>query len=151
MEPPKISADTIEFPDPDRREEDKKLADSLRESINKLRYAIGNDSNLEGRLMDCRRFVDASSLSISTIQSEIAYRANKHDVCKHNNRGDCLLFLVLKTIETWHQYVDPVVGGHEETKLKYVELFAHVQTVIDVGLLAHRVAGTEIDGFHLEA
>ena len=151
MIPPKISADTIKFPDPDRREENKKLADGLRESIISLKYAIGNDSNLEGKLIDCRRFVDASSLSISTIQSEIAHRANKRGACKHNDRGDCLLFLVLKIIEAWHQYVDTVSGGHEDAMTKYLELFTRIHVVIDIGLLAHRVVGTELTGFHLEA
>lgn len=151
--PPKISAKTIKFPEAGKHIADEDTANKLRETIVQLRWAIGNDSALEGKLLDGRRFVSFKPLNVDTIKSEIAFRAMsaKKAVCKHPNAGECLLFLMLQTIEAWHEYVALLSGDYEAAKKKFDVLFEGLLGVLVKGLSAYRVVGTEIEGFHLEA
>ncbi len=150
--PPKISAKTIKFPEAGKHIADEDIANKLRETIVQLRWAIGNDSALEGRLLDCRRFVGYMPLNVDTIESEIAFRAvsTKHVVCKHSNAGECLVFLVLQTIQAWHEYVALLSGDYEAAKKKFDGLFDKLLMVVVKGISAYRVVGTEILGFYLE-
>jgi hypothetical protein len=150
--PPKISAKTIKFPEAGKHVADETTANLLRETIVQLRWAIGNDGALEGRLLDCRRFVGFKPLNVDTIDSEIVFRAvsTKKIVCKHPNAGECLVFHVLQTIQAWHEYVALLSGDYEAAKKKFDGLFEELLEVVVKGISAYRVAGTEIEGFHLE-
>ncbi len=150
--PPKISAKTIKFPEAGKHIADEDTANKLRETIVQLRWAIGNDGALEGRLLDCRRFVGFKPLNVDTIDSEIVFRAvsTKHVVCKHPNASECLVFQVLQTIQAWHEYVALLSGDYEAAKKKFDALFERLLMVVVKGISAYRVVGTEILGFHLE-
>lgn len=150
--PPKISAKNITFPEAGKHVADEDTANLLRETIVQLRWAIGNDGALEGRLLDCRRFVGYKPLNVDTIESEIVFRAMSTEkiVCKHPNAGECLVFHVLQTIRAWHEYVALLSGDYEAAWKKFDGLFKELLEVVVKGISAYRVAGTELTGFHLE-